>query len=79
MIAILIKSNDRTKVKFPIVNGSNENREDEVDDTIEDDHSIEDRDENQAPDLQIAAKRGRGRPRRIMTELRGRPKNSIKL
>lgn len=43
-------TNDRTEVEFPIVSESNEDQEDDVDSAIDDDHSVEDR-EDQVPDL----------------------------
>lgn len=72
-------TNDRMVVEFPIVNGTNEDRKDEVDDRInKDDHSV-DRNEDQAPDLQITTKRERGRLRKIMTGLREKPKKQYQV
>lgn len=65
-------SEERREVELSIL-GENNDRDEKVDDQID-----EDRNEDPIDVPQIATKRGRGRPRKVMTGLRGRPKKLFK-
>lgn len=73
-------TNDRKEVELSVNDGNNEDQEDKTNECmIKDVQSVEDRNEAQVPDLQIAAKRGRERPRKVMTGLKGRPRKQYQI
>jgi len=73
-------TNDRKEVELSVNDGNNEDQEDKTNECmIKDVQSVEDRNEAQVPDLQIAAKRGRERPRKVMTGLKRRPRKQYQI